>query len=68
MTRNSIKVKPHTGEGGGKRITLTLTLDEITLGLIKADNVDSILEPLIPKLRQAVKDAADIPTVARKVV
>ena len=70
MTRSSIKVKPHLGEGGGKRITLILTLDEITLNLIKADNVDQILEPLVPKLRQAVQEAAGLDGQAapRKVV
>lgn len=62
-TRHTVKTKNYPGElDTGKRIVLTLTLDQLTLGLISDENVDRILQPLLHDMREAVLNAAGIPS------
>ena len=60
MTRHRIKLTDHEGEGKGKRIVLTVTLDALTLRIIKPDTVNALLEPLIKDLREAIEKAAGL--------
>ncbi len=65
MTRHRLTSKPHIGEGKGQRITLTLTLDQLTLCLISDSNVDAILQPLLHDMREAVLNAAGAKAVTQ---
>ena len=60
MTKHTCNTKTYDGEGGGQRITLTVTLDALTLKIVKDDNVNALLEPLIKSLREAIEKAAGL--------
>jgi len=57
-----IKTKPRTGPGGGVRITLTMDLDELLLGMLSRGSIEDVADLVKAQtsaLMQAIAKAAN---------